>query len=147
MDRWRVPLDRIVKAVQVVVAESDLAIYDSTEKDPMRWLQPPKAGHAATAGIILMPTADVPIGNSWPGADRGVQPIGVVETETRTAFVVHWENELTPEQAAQLHDLRNRVRATSLERKIAPAPGLRAVLIGQIGDDRTLFDVAYQDAT
>ena len=151
MDRWEVPLDRLVKAVQVMVADTDLAAFPSDDKDPMRWLRAPRPGNIAIVGIVILPTIQAgSLGNSWPGAEVGTEPVGLIATSKRTAFVLHWENALEGQQESDLRGLRERVSSDAAGNGIAPSPGIRAVLIGQVGDGeaatRSLIDIAHQGA-
>lgn len=147
MDRWIISLDRMAKAVQVIVAEEDLAAYSSNDKDSMHWLRAPKPGHIALVGILVLPTKDIhELDNSWPGAQHGTELVGVLGTSTRTAFAVHWENPLEANQADALKELRERVIADARQQGVQPQPGIRAVLIGEINDGKaaakSLIDIA-----
>jgi hypothetical protein len=151
MDRWTVRIDQFVKAIQVIMPHDDLSAYATDDKEPMRWLRPPQPGCMAIAGIVVLPTDQIQaLGGRWPGAGQGVDPVGVIASESGTAFVVHWENPITTEQQATLRQLRSRMEETALAKGIERAPGRRAILVGQIGDGeaitRTLFDISYQAA-
>jgi hypothetical protein len=151
LDRWTVPLDQMVKAVQVMVPEHDLAVFGSDDKDPMRWLRAPRAGRVAMIGIVTLPAVQVQnLGDSWPGVNEGTEPIGVIATSTRTAFVIHWENALAADQETELQNLRALLAADAARQGIVPGVGLRAVLVGQVSDAKTttrsLIDISFQDA-
>lgn len=148
IDRWEVPLGEQTKAIQVIVAEADLTAYEKVEREPTRWLRAPNKHHLAIIGVVILPTIQIhSLDNFWPGATVGTEPIGVMTTAARTAFVLHWENALTPAQDAELKGLRLRLATDAKKMGIAPAPGLRALFTGTIGDGlnstRTLIDVAY----
>jgi hypothetical protein len=145
MVRWNVPLDRLVKAVQVAVPESALTAFPGNEKELMRWVRPPKAGNVAFVGIVILPAHEATqLGDRWPNPDGRVEPVGVATMGQRTAYILHWENTLV---AGQLHGLElARTRARAIAERSIEQDGARLVVIGDMVDgstrDQTLFDLA-----
>jgi hypothetical protein len=145
LHRWTIPLDRLVKPIQIMVPEEDLVPFPASEKADTQWVPSAAPGSARFVGIIVVPTSNLAsLGEPWPGSRR-TKPIAVVTTQARTAFVLHWDNPVTPEQAESLRSLRRQMAAEAARRGLAPDADLRGVVFGDLGNasgnDVTLFDL------
>jgi hypothetical protein len=107
MERWRVPLDVSATPIQVAIPVADLRPFTADDKQPMYWIAPPSdGGDLILAAIVTVPPS-VPMSEPWPGATIGLQPIGVIETSLRRAFVVKWSLAMNAGQQVTIDALRS----------------------------------------
>lgn len=142
MDRWSLPADPIVCAFQIIIPGSELRCYPSDEAGNMRWFPAPSADEMFIASVFIVdPGVELP---TWPGAERGSFPIGLLATPTRRAWIVGHVELVNESVRSSIEEYRQRVAEMS---KAAHAVGHRMVLIGHRNDTmvRHAMDLAWQD--
>lgn len=146
IDRWEIPDEPFVKALQVVTPVGELEEYKSAEATPMKWLPIPPTGFVSVVTIALIRPDYVPaVDEPWPGAAYGTQPIGVAITKLRSAFLVCSQNPMDEAMKRDIEGYRERIIYSGLQKGLAQKPGLRAILIGQQAEgNRFLIEMAYR---
>lgn len=136
-DRWVLPDEPVVRAVQVVVPDSELAHFSPKDKMPMAWVRPPSVGRAVVFSVFV---AEPPNAFNWESPEKSGQLLRTMITKTRFTWVVHGEQELDAKTRALIEDGRTKAKhMTDAQLSNERSSGLRIVLWGQSATPSDLF--------
>lgn len=129
-DRWQLPDEPWVTALEIVTPAEELELIESQEADPMAWLPAPKPGFISVVTIHIWQTG-VPLntGERWPGEARGTAPIGVIRTDMRSAVAVHGHFTLNDQTRRIFDRFRVEVKKNAPP-EFAPGSGVRTIFVG-----------------
>ena len=135
--RWTLLERPVVRAIQIVFPDQDLAFFETDDSKQMRWLPAPGPGHATVVSIFI---AEPPESCNWSRPEQDGHLIGVLACPSRFTWVVH-TNQKIDEELSRVIDAN---RATALQHAKAGAvpldtPGLRMILWGHTEGPADVF--------
>ncbi len=83
---WTLPDEPCVRVAQVVIPDSDLAVFQGNESGATVWLPPPSAGHASVVSIFV---TERPEAKTWQELIGDAEPIALFEYKSRLAWAVN----------------------------------------------------------
>lgn len=126
-ERWVLPSEPVVRAVQVVVPASELVPFEAAESPNMKWLPGPPVGMAAVVSIFIV---EPPTFESWPGAIEGAQPLGIPVCPTRLTWAVVANSPLDASSLQKIEEARHKAIKLPGAADAPRIPGVRAVIWG-----------------
>ncbi len=106
----------------------------------MKWLAPPGPDEIGVVSLFIAPSHEEP--DAWPGASHGSDPIGIIATRSRVAWLVYGKNPC--DKATQSFFAEQRARLSLAN--VPKARGYRSVAWGnRESGDRFFIEFAWQD--
>jgi hypothetical protein len=87
-EKWRLPSDELVKALQVLIPHSELRQFTSRNDRDVIWLPTPPDGSIAVVSLFI----SIPIVDLSLSPDSAATILGKIKTSTRTAWLVYLHN-------------------------------------------------------
>lgn len=142
--KWQLRYSPFARAVQVVVATSELRSYSSDEVRGTVWIAPPGPDHVVVVSVFIASSGTIP---SWSGGEPEPNPIGVIATKNRAAWLLYVAIPLdrtTLDWIERAHTLVTNMPGSS---DIPRLPEIRAVVPGDRGEhDLFLIELAWPGA-
>jgi len=142
-DRWQLSNEAVVRALQIVVPSSELRKFESNESAQMIWLPSPISGWVSVVSIFI---AQPDALKTWPAAEHGAKPLGIIRTSNRIVWAVYAENPIDDNSRAEIEKNRAKVANMPGAAEVPKKPGIRAILWGS-GDNQNRFfiELAWDD--
>jgi hypothetical protein len=146
LDRWQLADAPLVIAVQVVIPVGELDRFEAKEAEPMVWVPIPPVEFVSVVTVyILRPDYSSENNDQWPGQSHGTQPLGVIRTPLRAAFVAWSQQPLTENVREFIERHRTQISSSAKALKVLAAPSIRSAIFGQQGDEpRFLMELAFR---
>jgi hypothetical protein len=127
--RWVLPESNVARAIQIVIPDSELEVFSSKEKDPMRWIPSPGAGRATVFSVFI---AEPPESYQWESPEKDGHLLGAMIGPTRSTWLVHKDQALDTPTIEMIEKGRERFFSMGPKKFVAEEPGgLRLCLWGQ----------------
>ena len=142
LDRWSLPDVPAVLAAEILIPGTELRAAPVRGAEKVKWLTAPRPDQLLVASVVLVRSGAPPV--DWNELGPGLEPLGVVRTELRSACVVH---KTIPMSAAIRSRVKQEIAHASQTIKEPRRTGYRLQLLGQRGDrvPRQFMDLAWQD--
>ena len=142
-ERWTLPDARVVRAVQVIIPDSELAPFASKEADPMAWIPSPGEGKSVVFSVFI---AEPPGEFVWESPEKSGNLLGIMASKTRFTWLVHGSQVLDEATIKMIEDGRTKAAQRAAPHLAdAGLEGLRMVLWG--GDKGTNVFFVELDAS
>jgi len=142
-DEWRLSNDSVVRAMQIVVPSSELRRFKSNESEQMKWLPSPINGSASVVSIFIAQPEAL---KTWPEAEHGTKPLGIIWTNKRIMWAVYAENSIDDNTRSEIEKYRAKISGLPGAAKVHRNPGVRAILCGfKDNQDRFFIELAWND--
>jgi hypothetical protein len=123
LERWSLPDCAIVRAVQILVPETELRMASSHEENKITWLETPPPGSIGTISLFIT-RSDYPF--AVPSGIPGALIVGRMETSIRTGWIAYAHTYPDSRLANSIEIEKSRLNAV-LANIVVP-PGTRASL-------------------
>jgi hypothetical protein len=112
LDEWALDTSPQVRAFQILIPSSELRSFSTRNEEQMKWLPGTPPGYGTTVSLFI---AHKDVGDDdWPGARFGSEPIGIIGTKSRLAWLVAKAHPLDPEIEMELAAYRDQVKSRFL---------------------------------
>lgn len=140
LDQWVLPSNPAVAAAEILIPETELRIFPIKSPNKIIWLTPPDKNHLV--GVLFV-VATKGIDVDWNSFKYNLEPLGVIDTNTKSLFIVFRKGPMTQEHQYQINkELCRAKKKISEEKQI----GRRLILLGQKGNrPRQFIEFAWQD--
>jgi hypothetical protein len=85
LDEWKVDMSSQTRAFQILIPSAELRVFTTRNESQMKWLPSTPTGYGTTVSLFTAPKL---IDECWPGAQFGSEPIGLIATKSRVAWLV-----------------------------------------------------------
>lgn len=126
-EKWTIPDEPMVRAIQIVLPASELRSFPATETAQLRWLPAPLPNSVSIVSIFI---AHRGAEMKWPGSAHGTLPLGVIVTEKRVTWAVYSSNSIDAKTKVWIEDNRSKLASMPVTAETLRKPGIRAVLFG-----------------
>lgn len=142
--RWELPNESVVRAIQIVIPDSELDTFETEEKNPMRWISAPGPGRAQVFSVFISEPSNAFV---WESEEKNGHLIGTLISPTRSTWLVHTEQELDRQTLEMIEASREQMyRLTAPEQLEGSEDGLRMTIWGQSGAKNDVFFVELNAA-
>ena len=143
-ERWTLPDVPVVKALQVLIPDSELATFSAKESDPMAWIPAPGDNQVVVFTIFVAEPANE---FAWESPEKSGNLLGTMVCNTRSTWVVHHSQLLDEATFKMIEDGREKASQRAAPHIITQShEGLRMVLWGHGAEKSDLF-LVETDAT
>jgi hypothetical protein len=144
-EQWKLPDAPVVRAVEVVIPNSELALLQTSEADPMAWIAPPGFGRAAVFALFIAEPKEI---ISWEIIQRTGTLIGTIGTRTRAAWLTYTSQVLSEQRLRLIAEYRTRAVANAARHGVTQiADDMRLVLAGHGAAKADAFFVELNAST
>ncbi len=131
-ERWVLHEGNVVRAIQILIPDSDLGIFSSEEKNPTRWIPAPGVGRATVFSVFV---AEPPNSYQWEIPEKDGHLLGTMIGPTRSTWLVHTEQELDALTIGMIEKGRAQTFSMTPKELLTEEPsGLRMCLWGTSGN-------------
>ena len=102
-ERWTLGEGNVVRALQVLIPDSELGQFTSKEASPMAWIPAPGAGRGVVFSVFV---AEPPDAFNWEHPETSGELVGTMISKSRFTWVVHKAQEINPETRHLIEDGR-----------------------------------------
>lgn len=140
-NRWKIPDKPLVRALQIVVPNSELRAFPSEEEEQMTWIPaPPRDSMSVVSIFFTKPGAE----EIWPGAAEGIKPLGVIQSPKRITWAVYSDNPIDFTLKAWIDHHRLMMASRPMAADAPHEPDTRVMLWGFRDEhDLFLFELAW----
>lgn len=136
-ERWVLPEGNVVRVIQILIPDSELGIFSSDEKTPMRWIPAPGVGRATVFSVFV---AEPPNSYQWESPERDGHLLGTMIGPTRSTWLVHTEQELDASIIEMIEKGREQTFSMTPKELLTEEPGgIRMCLWGMSGTSECFF--------
>lgn len=139
--RWQLPVEPMVRAMQIVVPASELRAFESEDRQ-MHWIAAPSVGSAVTVSLFI---SDPVVTELWPASSEGSSPLGIMQLSERLIWVVYKEHPISPEMAIFFEECRAKVAGIEGSADARKGSDTRAVVFGhsEKKHDQFILELAW----
>ena len=138
-ERWKLPDGPVIRALQIIIPDSDLEVFDADEKHPMHWIPAPGTGRAQVFSVFVAEPRDA---YSWKSPEADGQLLGTMIGPTRSTWLVHVNQILEAESLQMIEHGRSQGYAMAAAQVPEdPTAGLRMTLWGHTEAKSDVFFV------
>lgn len=138
-ERWTLPEQPVVRAIQIVVPDSELEVFVSEEKNPMRWIPAPGPGRAQVFTLMIAEPREAYV---WQSPEQHGHLVGTIIGPTRSSWLVHTDQALDETAMQMIKDARARTYTMAYSQIADEPPGsLRMTIWGHTEKKEDIFFV------
>lgn len=139
LDQWVLPCAPAIQAAEILIPETELRVFPVKNPSKLKWLAPPVQNQLI--GVLFV-VAGKEVEIDWDNINPNLEPLGVIETNHRTLFIVFRRGSMTQEHHQQIKEkVRRAEMKISAEQKI----GRRLILLGHMENGpRQFIELAWQ---
>jgi len=137
-DRWSLRDEPRVRAIQIVVPESELRLIDSEEADQMVWLPPPLADSLSVVTVYVEKRDNIHLPWNIPSSGAG-EPFAILATPLRSAWLVHAQQPIDQSTLSIVENYRARMYESVFAHGVTHEVGMRGFLWGALENSNRFF--------
>lgn len=119
-ERWVLPEGNVVRAIQILIPDSELEIFSTQEKDSTLWIPSPGAGRATVFSVFI---AEPPNSYQWDNPEKDGHLLGSMIGRTRSTWLVHKNQTLDASAIQMIEKWRKQAFSISPKEVVAEEPG------------------------
>ena len=114
LDQWVLPCDPAVAAAEILIPETELRVFTVKKSNKIIWLTPPDKNQLV--GVLLV-VATKGIEVDWNSLKYNLEPLGALDTNSRSLFIAFRKGPMTQEHQNQINNELRKAKSNISEEK------------------------------